>query len=111
MRNTNLKAIACKISRGGFSDERVFSFKVADEEYSGVASRGHMWDANGKPIEDGEPPLGDIMDGYVAVRVLEARADATALVSVPDGGVVEMPLNQLEDRPSGVGQRNVPIGS
>lgn len=105
------KAIACKISRGGFSDERVFSFEVDGEQYSGVASRLHMWTAQGAPLEEGEPPIGQTIDGLVATRILK-RVDQTdrVLVSVPDGGVLEMPLQQLQERPAGMGQ-DVSIGS
>ena len=99
MRSANLKAIACEISRGGFSDERVFSF----EGYSGVASRTHMWTKEGQALEEGEPPVGQTIDGLVAVRILEAKGQ-TVLVSVPDGGVIEVPVALLVERPSGVGQ-------
>jgi hypothetical protein len=106
MRNGKLKAISCTISRGGFSDERVFTFDIlgGKERYSGVASRRHMWNADGTALEEGEPPIGKTMSGFVAARVLEARGSNLFLVSIPDGGVVEVPSGQLVDRPSGVDQ-------
>jgi hypothetical protein len=107
MRDSRFKAIKCKISRGGFSDERVFAFEVGGEQYQGVASRRHMWSSNGKPIEDGEPPLGKTIDGLVAARILEVANDQ-AIVSIPDGEVVTMPLTQLVERPTAA-QEHVPL--
>jgi hypothetical protein len=107
--NPRLKAIVCTISRGGFSDERVFSFRYDGKEYSGVASRRHMWKQDGSPIEDGEPPVGQKIPGLVAARVIEAKGENRALISVPDGEVIEVPSGVLVDRPTaGVGQ-HVPI--
>jgi len=97
------KAITCKISRGGFSDERIFSFELNGSEYSGVASRSHMWRANRLPLEEGEPPIGQVIDGLVAARILEVMGEET-LVSLPDGGVLKVPSNFLQERPAGVGQ-------
>lgn len=111
MKNTRFKAIECKISRGGFSDERVFRIEFSDRAYEGIASRRHMWTETGQPIEDGEPPIGQLLDGLVAARVLELNADqSTAIVSIPDGGVIEIAVGQLKERPEMAGS-NVPIGS
>jgi hypothetical protein len=99
MRNANLKAIACRISRGGFSDERVFELGVAS--YRGVASRRHMWNVDGAPLEDGEPPLGKVIKGFVAARVIQIDPSRkVAMVSIPDGEVIEVPIAQLVERPA-----------
>ena len=108
MRHPTLKAIACTISRGGFSDERVFSIDIGEIKYSGVASRRHMWTAEGKPLEEGEPPLGKNLSGLVAARVIQVETDGRVLVSIPDGEVITMPADQLVDRPAGVGE-HVPV--
>ena len=108
MRNTRLKAIPCTISRGGFSEERVFTFELNGEQYKGIASRRHMWTAEGKPLESGEPPVGQEITGLVAARVLEVDTAQTAKVSIPDGEVVTLPLTQLVDRPSEVDD-HVPV--
>ena len=109
MRNTRMKAIACEISRGGFSDERVFSIPVNGQNYQGVASRRHMWTRDGRIIEDGEPPLGKVIPGLIAARILEIKDEDIATVSIPDGEVITIPVSQLLDRPT-VGE-HVSLGS
>lgn len=107
MRSNQLKALHCKISRGGFSDERVFTLPSG---YSGVASLQYVWHEDGRPLEEGEPPVGQIVDGQVAVRVLEVAEGGQTLVSLPDGGTAEVPADMLIDRPSRVGE-HVSLGS
>lgn len=104
------KAIECTISRGGFSDERVFAFQIGDKTYSGVASRRHMWDKNRQPIEDGEPPLGQKIKGFVAARIVTIESDESATVSIPDGEVIKIPIALLVDRPAQV-EDHVSLGS
>jgi hypothetical protein len=110
MRTTRMTAIACKISRGGFSDERVFSILIGENTYQGVASRRHMWTEDRRPVEDGEPPIGQVISGFVAARVIQINKDTTATVSIPDGEVITIPVSQLVDRPTTVGE-HVPLGS
>jgi hypothetical protein len=100
MKNSRLKAIRCTISRGGFSDERVFKFAHNGQEYKGIASRLHMWKSDLTPVEEGEPPLGQTIDGFVAARIIEVVAGgSTVMVSIPDGEVITIPIASLEDRP------------
>jgi hypothetical protein len=96
---SNLLALKCKISRGGFADERVFTIKIEAMEHSGAASRYHMWNENRQPIEEGEPEIGEVIDGMVAARVIETRPNGNALVSIPDGEVIEIPVANLMARP------------
>ena len=108
MTASKFKALQCQISRGGFSDERVFVLK-GSVKHQGVASRRHMWTKNGQPIEDGEPPLGKIVEGLIAARIIEVRGNV-AVVSIPDGEVINMPVGELLDRPAKTGN-HVPVGS
>jgi hypothetical protein len=101
MHDNRYKAIECRISRGGFSDERVFT--LADG-YSGAASRQYFWTREGRPLEEGEPPIGQVTDGFVAVRVIQVEGDNKLLVSLPDGEVIELNADALAERPSGVGE-------
>ena len=100
MRNKQFKAIGCEISRGGFWDERVFQFKIEGCDYSGVTTRRYFWTSAGEPIPEDEPPIGEKMQGFVAAYVIEVRHDG-ALVSVPDGQVLVVPMEALVDRPYG----------
>lgn len=108
MRNSKYKAIRCTISRGGFSDERVFDLSPSGLQYSGVASRRYMWHENGEVIGEGEPPADQAIEGLVAARVVKVEDDGSVYVSVPDGEVVKLRADQLQDRPAGVGE-NVPV--
>lgn len=96
---SKFKAIPCKISRGGFSGERVFEIAIGETNHSGVGSRLHMWKLNGDMIEEGEPPLGEKMDGIVAARVLSVE-EGVATVSIPDGEVITILAEELLDRPA-----------
>lgn len=110
MSSSKFKAINCRISRGGFSDERVFLLSLPEGEYSGVASHRYLWNSDGSPLKEGEPPHGEVIEGSIAVRVVEVFDSGGVLVSLPDGEVIQMPVTALIDRPTAVGQ-HVPIGS
>lgn len=106
MRATRFVALPCIISRGGFSEERVFS--LTNLEHEGVCSRRHLWKKDGTAVEDGEPPIGQKIDGFVAARVIEVEGDS-AMVSVPDGEVVQVAIDQLIERPNSVVGEHVSI--
>src|SRR5438067_1833642 len=99
MSAVNHVALPCEISRGGFSDERIFKVRILKGEYTGVASRRYCWDQNDEPLEEDEPSTGETIQGKVAARVLEVTS-AAVLVSVPDGEVVTVNRSQLLERPA-----------
>lgn len=104
-------ALACRISRGGFSDERVFEIDTPDGVFSGVVSRRYCWGPNDQLLEEGEPPLGETISGKIAAKVIEFdEATRTLLVSVPDGQVITVGASAVLIRPGEVGI-NVPVGS
>jgi hypothetical protein len=109
MSNAKFKAIRCIISRGGFSDERLFRIDAGGMKYEGVASRQHMWSREGVPLADGEPPIGENIEGLVAARIIKIE-DGRALVSVPDGEVITISTDQLVDRPTVRVAENVSVG-
>jgi hypothetical protein len=104
---SKLKAIRCKISRGGFSGERVFTITANGVDHSGVGSRFYMWKEDRTPVDEGEPPIGQEIDGLVAARVLDIDG-TTATVTIPDGDVIEISVGELLDRPAM--DLHVPIG-
>lgn len=110
MSSSRFMAINCKISRGGFSDERVFLLALPGGEYSGVASHRYLWNSDGSPLREGEPPHGEVIEGSMAVRVIEVLDSERVLVSLPDGEVIEIQPTSLIDRPTAAGQ-HVSIGS
>jgi len=99
MNDGKLKAIPCDISRGGFSDERVFSISIDGVNHSGVASRRHMWTVAGDQVEEGEPPIGKVIKGFVAARIIRVIDKQEVMVSIPDGEVITIPIGALVDRP------------
>jgi hypothetical protein len=111
MRDTRFKALKCDISRGGFSDERVFRISIGDHEYTGVASRQYFWTEAGEDLQEGEPPAGQVIAGLIATKIIEVQDDNRVLVSVPDGEVITVPVDALRDRPSSKVGANVPVGS
>ena len=98
---TKLVALKCVISRGGFSEERVFALK--DIDHKGVCSRRYLWRENGAALDESEPALGQEIDGFVAARIIDIRRSGV-LLSIPDGEVVEVPSEQLHERPNMVGE-------
>jgi len=83
---SNLVSIRCKIERGAFSGERVFSIKLVNgEEYRSLASVSYCQDEKGKPLAKNEPK-GKITGFVKAIRVKKERANM--VVEVPDGQLI-----------------------
>lgn len=109
MSRTRLIALRCKVIRGVVSDERAFEIALADGKcYSGVAPVHYFWDDDGARLSDDVPEDDQEIAGKVAARLLERDNDA-ALVSIPDGSVVRVKVDQMVDRPSEV-VIHVPVG-
>jgi hypothetical protein len=66
-----------------------------------------MWKEDRTPVDEGEPPIGQEIDGLVAARVLDIDG-TTATVTIPDGDVIEISVGELLDRPAM--DLHVPIG-
>jgi hypothetical protein len=100
MRHVQLIALPCRITRGAFSNERVFEIDLPDtsEPYVGAASRQYCWDQEGRALGESDPEEGAIVDGQVAARLLEKRGEKV-LVSIPDGEVIVVNASQVRNRP------------
>ena len=111
MQMSQYVALDCEITRGGFSDERIFKVRRDDDtEYTGIASRRYCWGRDDRLLAADEPPSAEKwVKGKVAARILSVR-DHRADVSVPDGEVITVKVGQLRPRPSKAGI-NVPVGS
>lgn len=110
MRQTHLIAIPCKISQGVVPDERAFEVTLNGGAcHSGVAPVYYFWNHEGERLGASEPPGDQEMRGKIAARLLE-RHNGTALVSIPDGAVVQVQADSITQRPSEV-IIDVPIGS
>ena len=102
-------ALNCRITRGGFSDERLFRVRQSSgEDYLGIASRRYCWGPNDRLLGENDPPSDERwIEGKVAARVIGVRGDDVH-VSVPDGEVITVRRDQLTARPT---QPNVPVRS
>ena len=110
MRQTHLIAISCKISQGVVPDERAFEVALSGNSiHSGVAPVYYFWNQEGERLSANEPPDDQEMRGKIAARLLD-RQNGTALVSIPDGAVVQVQADSITPRPSEV-IIDVPIGS
>jgi hypothetical protein len=100
MNHGEMVLLRCRISRGGFSGERVFRIPQADssEEHIGAASVDYCSHIDRTPIEFEEPAKGDRIDGLVEARVIENGGD-TVIVALPDGETIRTKTDQVAYRP------------
>jgi hypothetical protein len=110
MYSESLVALRCRITRGGFSSERVFRVRLAEgEEYVGVAPVDYFLTEAKAPLPADEPPQrGTAITGHVAARVLSNGSDEAALVSVPSGDVLRVNAGELSSYPGG-SRAHVPV--
>ena len=94
-------ALDCRITRGGFSDERIFRVpQSSGDDYQGIASRRYCWGPGDRLLAENEPPSDEKwIKGKVAARVIGVRGDDVQ-VSVPDGEVITVSRGQLRARPN-----------
>jgi hypothetical protein len=87
--------IPCQIERGGFSSERTFTIKLADgNALVGTAHVDHLRSEDREPLDDGQPPFGTVLEGFVQCREIENRGDIV-IVEVPSADVIQVPREEL----------------
>jgi hypothetical protein len=95
---TPFRMIRCTIERGGFPSERCFTITdVAGREIVGVANVSHLRRADNAPLADGEPPRGEVIDGFVKCRILRAAEPGTVVIDLPSDDVATVPESELVD--------------
>ena len=110
MRQTHLIAVPCKIFQGVVPDERAFEITLTGgTDHCGVAPVYYFWNQEGGRLDANEPRGDQEMRGKIAARLLD-RHNGTALVSIPDGAVVQVQADSITSRPSEV-IIVVPVGS
>src|SRR5438034_7247352 len=99
----SLVAVRCRISRGGFSSERVFRVTVANgEEYIGAAPVDYFFDESKGPLPPEQPrERGSSVPGFVAGRVIEREPNGICVVSVPSGEVLRVGVDEISEYPQG----------
>lgn len=100
MQRVRMIAVRCRVSRGAFSDELVFEIDQTGDQnaYIGAASRQYIWNEAKQHFKPDEPAEGESVPGLVAARQLGSR-DASILVAIPDGEVIQVEKRLLADRP------------
>ena len=103
--------LACRISPSSFSGERVFRITLANNaEYIGVAPVDYCRQKNQSAIGPNEPSKGNRIDGFVEGRVLENGGSETK-VALPDGEVINVPLDRISFVSEPRETNYVPVGS
>ena len=93
---TEIVTIPCRISRSGFSDERVFRMTLADGlDYVGGTGREYCFTRDNKPLGIDQPARGETLEGRIMAAVIRPGEDRT-LVSVPDGTVFKVANDSLK---------------
>ena len=94
-------ALACIISPGAFSGERVFRVKLANSDfYIGISPREFCWNDHGSLVEKNEPKPGSEIDGKIAARLLRTTEDGQLIVEVPDGQSIFVDREVVQKRPT-----------
>src|ERR1700733_902572 len=91
--------VACALSEGAFSAERVFRLTLADGKttYSGVAPLHYCLTSGKKPLKQDQPAPGQSIEGYVEA-FLVANGGEQAMVELPDGEAVRVNVSQVPFR-------------
>jgi hypothetical protein len=103
MANSESIALSCTITRGGFSDERVFRVNLAGGgTYVGACPRYYCFSSNLQPLKENQPPeRGKSIAGLVLASRVREEGDVI-LVSVPDGAVLAIAAAQIRQAPKEV---------
>jgi hypothetical protein len=100
--------LACRLSRSGFSGERVFRVACQDgSEHVGVAPTHYWLTSAGEPLGPDLPPKGERIQGLIE-GILVDHGSKRITVALPDGDTIQVNPDQLRS-PEGVA--HVPVGS
>jgi hypothetical protein len=88
---SKLFRIPCTISRGGFTEERVFELNLEGLRVKGAAPLDYFTDNRKKPLSPDVPPIGQTIQGFIAAKLVDADDDnGTMILSLPSGDVIEI---------------------
>jgi hypothetical protein len=111
MIDTIFKALPCKLSKGGMGCERLVELNVIP--YKGLIQYHWCWNKEGKLLRENEANDNHVIDGFVAVKVVEEDSAGKVRVAFPTewfAEYIEIDESLLVDRPTGVGN-NVSVQS
>lgn len=92
-------AVTCQLSRGGFSEDRVFRVQLAgDKTHTGVAPRRYCLTAQGQRLKPEQPAEGKRLSGRVEAVVVREEDDGV-LLYFPDGSVAVVDRSLISKAP------------
>lgn len=90
--------LPCKISRGGFSEERAVRVTQANGQiHLGAIPRHYCYKSNGEQVTEDEPATGEQIKGRVVARLVREEPKNQALVYLPDGEVILVNRDQISN--------------
>jgi hypothetical protein len=108
MRNDRTVFLACRLSRSGFSGERVFRVTCPDgSEHVGVAPTHYCRTKSLKPLGPDVPTKGHPIEGLIEVILIDDDGEKVT-VALPDGNTIKVNRDQVEEQ---VSVPHVSIGS
>jgi hypothetical protein len=112
MASNGLILVRCRISRGGFSSEKVFRVTLNDgTEHIGAAPAGYFFLQNKRQLPPDQPSRrGEQIAGFLTARIVAEEADDVLLVSVPLDEVLRLKREQTAEYPQ-EGPAHVPVQS
>jgi hypothetical protein len=94
MMTDTLVLLECTLSRGAFSEDRVFELVLGNgKRYVGVAPRHYCYSRKGQLLRPEDPPPDATVPGKTTAQVIR-QGDNAILVSLPDGAVVSVAPGQ-----------------
>jgi hypothetical protein len=108
MPNDRVRSVRCRISRSGFSGERVFRVTPYDgAEHVGVAPTHYFRTAAGKPLGADTPAKGQPIQGWIEGVLIDDDGEKVT-IALPDGNTIKVRPDQIQTPTS---PPYVPIGS
>ena len=87
--------IPCKIERGGFSTERLFTIAITGEQKTYAGYYEHFLNENGDPLDLNSPSEGEVLDGYAKCRLIQKLDDGTFIINIPSSDSLLVPEGEL----------------
>jgi myosin-like protein len=108
MRNDRTVFSACRLSRSGFSGERVFRvIRFDGSEHVGVAPTHYCRNKSLKPLGPDAPPKGHPIEGWIEGILIDDDGEKMT-VALPDGNTIKVKRDQVKEQAS---VSHVSIGS
>lgn len=98
MSQSNYMWVPCMIENAGFSSERRFEFDLPDDggRIVGVAFVEHFRDQDKNPLQEGKPPYGQKLHGFVRCRIIRREGD-NVVAELPGSDAFHVPYEALQE--------------